>query len=632
MNRLETAYRYADMGIPLFPVTQDKLPAIKQWEQQATTDKEQLAKWFHEKFIGGCNFGCCPGRAGLIVIDTDRHSPEQDGEESLKKLQEEFGGTFPETFTVRTPSGGIHRYYKASGYRSKNKFRLALDVKSTGGYVVAAGAVSPKGEYTIIRNSPFADAPEWFLTAYNKKVSDVKKDTTFAYNTIVSPDSEENIDLAIGIIQDWPFAIEGERNSQLYMLMREICKCGVTISRALELYAEYGIDVIGLDADSSEVQATIKSAYGDMSDFGSESYEVNMHKLDHYFDVVESEDEPAVFGTDWTQLEQRKVPERRWFIKNWLSADKGYTVLFSGQGGTGKSCLILDLMRSLATGEAWCGKEVLRGAKCMYISCEESEEELARRIQYRVNLGKRVPENIIRVVSRLGMDNLLCTVDKSGKLRPEKFYRELKQGAEDFFGNDGGVLILDTLSDIFGGDENNRNHVSQFVKFLLNKLGQDLRTTIIVLAHPGKSNAGFSGSSAWEGSFRCRWEIGYAKDVSDGLLKFTLAKSNTSKAGEYVLLQNKDGVMQQVSEAQQDDWAKNALVELIDEAYQSDNPFGRGSRSSRPIEKVKVGDIFEERTLTEEEISDLVAEMLAEGLIEVHKNGEGRNVLRSVRQ
>ena len=99
---------------------------------------------------------------------------------------------------------------------------------------------------------------------------------------------------------------------------------------------------------------------------------------------------------------------------------------------------------------------------------------------------------------------------------------ELKKRGREFFRNDGGILILDTLSDIFFGNENDRSQVSQFVKRYLNRLGSDLGVTIIVLAHPAKAvsttGQGFSGSTAWEGAFRCRWELNYAKaDRIDGL-------------------------------------------------------------------------------------------------------------------
>ena len=104
---------------------------------------------------------------------------------------------------------------------------------------------------------------------------------------------------------------------------------------------------------------------------------------------------------------------------------------FSPDGaGTGKSSLILDLIHSLATGEPFCGMEVLRGSKTMYLSCEDSEEELTRRIHQRSLDHSRVPNDVIKVWPRSGKDNILCFADKNGMLkeRPPS-WRNSKKGA-----------------------------------------------------------------------------------------------------------------------------------------------------------------------------------------------------------
>ena len=85
----------------------------------------------------------------------------------------------------------------------------------------------------------------------------------------------------------------------------------------------------------------------------------------------------------------------------------------------------------------------------MYVACEDSEEELVRRIHRRS--GKTaVPKGTVRLVSRLGEDNVLCAASKlGGTLKATQFYDELKKKAREFFGTDGGVLVLDTLADIY---------------------------------------------------------------------------------------------------------------------------------------------------------------------------------------
>ena len=641
-TRLASALRFAERGWPVFPVGENKLPAIKKWETAATTDPTQITDWFDNLFMDGCNFGFCPGRVGIVVIDTDRDKTIDgkltDGERSLWDFVMSNAGNLEDTFTVRTPSGGLHRYYAAESLRSKNAFLPAVDVKSCGGYVVIPGSVSAKGGYTIEKDVPVANLPTWFKALYGRRKT-AKEKTQLSYNAKITPDTPDKVEHAIGIIEAWDIVCEGERNTNLFQMMRELCKAGISKAKALELYTEYGIDHIGLDPDTAEVTNTLNSAYGDMSDLGEESVEGHQLAITLFDDLGDDPDakekEAGAFGVDWTELEAREVPERRWFIENWLSADEGYTVLYSGRGGTGKSATIIDLMRSLATGEAWCGMEVKRGAKSMYIGCEDSEEELTRRVQRRMNLHGRVPKGVIRLVSRLGMDNVLCSVGRDGKLKTEPFFKELRKQAKAFFKADGGVLILDTLSDIFSGNENDRSHVSQFVKYQLNRLGRDLGVTIIVLAHPAKGGSqngqGFSGSTAWEGAFRCRWELNYQKmDKVDGLLELVLAKSNSAKPGQKILLENRNGVHFVVDSAKADNSVREEIIRLIDEAYEEGKPFGLTVQANRPIHKARVCDPITGTPLTEQEIREIVSGLRAEAIIENYRNSKehGLRVIR----
>ena len=630
-NRLAGALEYARRHWPVFPVGTDKLPAIKQWEQAATTDPDQIRKWYTELFLDGCNFGFCPGRAGIAVLDLDHRTVNGEainGETSLRALMDASGGTLPATYTVRTPSGGKHLYFAAAGLRSKNHYLEGVDVKSCGGYVVVPGSRSAKGEYRVENGSDPAELPTWFAAAYGHRVTE-KLPGTLNFRAHITPDTPDKITAAQEIIDNWPYAVEGERNEQLYQLARELCKAGVSEGKAVELYTESGIDHIGLDPDSKEVRATISSAYGDGSDLGEESKEGRELAIRMFDALPPAQGEDAAsetFGADWTELAAREVPGRRWFIKDWLSADEGYTVLFSGKGGVGKSALVLDLLRSLATGEDWCGMPVLRGGRSMYISCEDSEEELTRRILRRKD-GADVPAGVIRIVSRLGRDNALARADRNGVLMATPFYKTLLTQAKAWFGLDGGVLVLDTLSDVFAGNENDRCQVSAFVKSLLNRLGRDLGVTLLVLAHPAKRGDGFSGSTAWEGAFRCRWELNpLRQDKLDGRLTLLLAKSNSTRAGQKIQLLNQGGIFSVGDCAEADESVKQELLQLIGEAYDADQPYGFSAQSTRPITSVKVCDPITGEPLESDEIKGYVSELMTDGLVENFRTNKLRGL------
>jgi hypothetical protein len=70
---------HAAAGISVFPVRViqgpdgrwKKRPAIKGWKDAATTDPDQIRKWWREfpEAVPGLELG----RVGLVVIDADRH-------------------------------------------------------------------------------------------------------------------------------------------------------------------------------------------------------------------------------------------------------------------------------------------------------------------------------------------------------------------------------------------------------------------------------------------------------------------------------------------------------------------------------------------------------------------------------
>ena len=71
-RNIESFLTLARRGWPLFPVGEDKLPCVKDWENAATTDEARLREQFSNLMLDHeCNFGFPPGRADLLVIDVD---------------------------------------------------------------------------------------------------------------------------------------------------------------------------------------------------------------------------------------------------------------------------------------------------------------------------------------------------------------------------------------------------------------------------------------------------------------------------------------------------------------------------------------------------------------------------------
>ena len=83
------------------------------------------------------------------------------------------------------------------------------------------------------------------------------------------------------------------------------------------------------------------------------------------------------------------------------------------------------------------------------------------------------------------------------------------------------LLILDPLSGAFGGNENDRTAVYDFVSPHFEGWGDAAKCAMLVIGHLPKGAegraAGFSGSTAWEASARAMWLIGTkVRDEDEG--------------------------------------------------------------------------------------------------------------------
>ncbi|MFE9687028.1 bifunctional DNA primase/polymerase [Streptomyces sp. NPDC006285] len=139
----------------------------RKWEQRATTDPDRIrAAWSRAPF----NVGIATGPSGLVVIDLD--TPEHkgsadapDGATTFRALCERAGHPVPDTCRTRTPSGGTHLYFTAPpGVRigsTAGTIAASVDTRAWGGYVVAAGSVTPAGAYEALSAPVAAPLPSW---------------------------------------------------------------------------------------------------------------------------------------------------------------------------------------------------------------------------------------------------------------------------------------------------------------------------------------------------------------------------------------------------------------------------------------------------------------------------------------
>lgn len=142
---LDAALLYASLGWRVFPlVPRGKNPAIKGWQDKATTDAAQIVAWWERN--PSYNVGIKTGD-GLCVIDVDDKPDKHPvlGSDMLREWELEHGD-ISETVCCQTPTGGMHYYFdigdtRIDGCQSDTIF---IDLRCDGNLIVAPPSIHPE--------------------------------------------------------------------------------------------------------------------------------------------------------------------------------------------------------------------------------------------------------------------------------------------------------------------------------------------------------------------------------------------------------------------------------------------------------------------------------------------------------
>ena len=244
-------------------------------------------------------------------------------------------------------------------------------------------------------------------------------------------------------------------------------------------------------------------------------------------------------------LDGKPVPPRQWLVPDLVPA--GTVTTLNGDGGTGKSLAALQLAVATALGRSWLGQPVTGGG-ALFISAEDDRDEIHRRLAdvARAEGVGLADLDKLTLRSLAGKDALLAVPTAGDLMAETPLFVHLDKWLSEHRPT---VTVLDTLADLFGGNEVNRSQARQFIG-MLRRLCIDHETTIILLAHPSlagmSTGTGSSGSTAWNNSVRSRLYLRRVKD-GDGYEPDTDArelevmKANYGKTGLVLPLRWKEG-------------------------------------------------------------------------------------------
>ncbi len=228
-------------------------------------------------------------------------------------------------------------------------------------------------------------------------------------------------------------------------------------------------------------------------------------------DSVDADAAPAKKNAQTEELEaitaavllKTPAPPRKWHVEPWIPAND--VTLVAGDGGVGKSTLLLQLAWASAAGRQWLGMDVRR-CSSLYISCEDDEDEVHWRLE-QLYKAEPLAEDLDRlhILSFAGKDAIISTPNAKTKIsEPTERFGQIELAIQKY---GIGLLILDSLADVFGGEEMSRSQARSFIQ-LLRGLALRNQCTIVVLAHPSvdgmKTERGYSGNTHWNNSVRSR--------------------------------------------------------------------------------------------------------------------------------
>jgi RecA-family ATPase len=252
---------------------------------------------------------------------------------------------------------------------------------------------------------------------------------------------------------------------------------------------------------------------------------------------------PFVKITDWND---QPVPEREWAVLNRIPS-KNVTLL-SGEGSIGKSIVALHLGVAHVLARDWLGSMPEPGP-ALIVACEDDPSELHRRLdRILAHYGATFADlKDMHLMSLAGEDALFAAPNRFGLIQPTKLFGRLRGAACDIRPK---IIVLDNSADIFGGSENDRAQVRQFIS-ILRGLAIAADAGVLLTSHPSltgiSSGSGISGSTAWHASVRSRLYMKRATTEKDeepnpNLRVIEVMKSNYGPVGETIMVRWKDGL------------------------------------------------------------------------------------------
>jgi RecA-family ATPase len=341
---------------------------------------------------------------------------------------------------------------------------------------------------------------------------------------------------------------------------------------------EVGQSLIGIAARLRLLELPKLPDKGDVSDWFTQGGTVE--KFSALADAApdwsaEASPRPLLLRIDLARYDSEPIPAREWGVPDRFP--RRAACLLSGEGGRGKSMILLQLAAAHVLGKDWL-RSLPEFGPVVLVNAEDEEGEIVRRLKpivehYGASFADLARD--LHIFSLAGADPLLALPDRSGRIVTTPLYAELMALVRAVKPV---CTIIDNVADVFGASEIERSAVRQFLA-LMRQLAIAGNGYVVMSSHPSltglASKTGLSGSTQWHNAVRARaWlhggeaNNGEAPDPDLRVLEFL--KSNYSRLAETITLRWQNGlyvpVLRQnfLDEAAANVAANDVFLNLID--------------------------------------------------------------------
>jgi RecA-family ATPase len=590
-SNAEYANKLAEYKLPVFPChnrpddeKRHKKPLVS-WRTASTSDPVQVREWW-ERFpdaLPAIDLGKC----GLVVLDGDRHQENVDGVAALDALFMSYGGEIVAP-SVLTPGNGRHVYLK----QPRGKIPLGngrgglppgIDVRGSGGYVIAPGASLPDGRryswdqtspnfWKAVREGTIPELPagiDKILREESKFTSTEHVDGgvwTEAPKLKHKPAGHREAAWATAAMTGCAAELAGMPadsgrnntcNAMAFRMGRMTARGWIARQAVFDALFN-AAHACGLVKDDGPVavRKTLKSGFDagekephpdlpnddprpTSGSINGQEWELTAGPEDQQDDAVETIIPlPFISARSWDGL---PIPERQWLVRDRIP--KFNVTLLSGDGASGKTTIALQLCAGTVCGTDWLNALIEDPGPAMFYTGEEDADELHRRIDA-IRSHFHLSYADIAGLHRhclAGEDAILAATDRSGIVRPTLLMKRLEQAARDLKPK---VVVIESLADVFAGDENVRPEAKQCIG-LFRGLAIRAECSVVLLAHPSlsgmASKSGTAGSTQWNNAVRSRMYFTRPDMKDDDLAggdirELEVKKANYGPRGEVVRL------------------------------------------------------------------------------------------------